>query len=58
MGDPVTDRHEDVTPSADSPPGGGRNRSPLLGLVALLIAVGLLLLLMLVLFDGGTGPTR
>ena len=47
-----------ATPSADSPPGGGRGRSPLLGLVLLVAAVALLILFMLGLFGGGTGPTR
>ena len=47
-----------ATPSADSPPGGGRGRSPLLGLLGLLAGVGLLLLLLMALFGGGTGPAR
>ena len=50
--------NEDATPSADSPPGGGRGKSPLLGLLALVVGVGLLLLLMMALFSGGTGPAR
>ncbi len=49
---------EPATPSADSPPGGGRGRSGIIGLLFLAVAVGLLLLFMLTLFNGGTGPTR
>lgn len=48
----MTDDDRPVDPgtaSADSPPGGGRGRSGIYGLVVLAIAVGVVLLLVLLL---------
>ncbi len=57
--DRVTEQpHEPATPSADSPTGGGRGRPGIIGLLSLAVSVALLLLFMLALFNGGTGPTR
>ena len=44
------------TASADSPPGGGRSRSAIYGLVVLAVAVGIVLLVVLLLSPDNQVP--